>query len=135
MSDLHIKSMFAGICFGIWPLLINRSGLPGGVAPVYFGAITVLMMLPFALHSGGVKIPEAVWSLVWIAALVGAMGMICFQKVLAEATRQDIGVLFILMIVTQTAVPALYQVYQTGLSTDKAIGFAAAAVAIYKLLR
>ncbi|HWY75912.1 MAG TPA: hypothetical protein VN281_09865 [Verrucomicrobiae bacterium] len=136
MNELQIKAILAGLAFGIWPLVMNRSGLVGNVSSMAFGLIATLGVLPFALRSMGGSFPTANWTAVVIAGLIGACGLLFFNGMLAKATPQNVGLMFVTMIVVQTAIPALYQVVMNGeLSLRKAAGFALAFASAYLLVK
>lgn len=136
VNDLQIRAMLAGVAWGIWPLVMNKSGLNGNVSSAAFSVVVLLSVLPFALGSMGGALATANWTAVIIAGLCGAGGMLMFNGMLAKATPQNVGVLFVTMMVVQMAIPALYQVVKDGnLSVSKAIGFAAAFVAAVLLTR
>ena len=136
MNDLQIKAMLAGLAFGIWPLVMNKSGLNGNVSSAAFTLVALAGVLPFALKSMGGSLAGANWILVIIAGLIGACGLLLFNGMLAGATPKNVGTLFVAMIVVQTAIPALYQVGNDGhLSVQKAVGFVAAFVAAVLLTR
>jgi VIT1/CCC1 family predicted Fe2+/Mn2+ transporter len=136
MNELQTKAILAGLFFGIWPLFMNRSGLSGNVSSVIFSAAVLIGVLPFALYSSGLSIPTANWTMVTFAGIFGALGLISFNGMLANASLQNVGILFILTLVTQTTVAASYQVLMSGhLPIDKACGYVAAIAAAYLLLR
>ena len=136
MNDLQLKAVLAGVFFGIWPLFMNRSGLNGNVSSACFSAGALFGVLPFALHSNGFAIPTANWTMVALACFFGALGLLSFNRILAGASLQNVGTLFVLMIVVQVAVAASYQAFMSGhLSLDKVGGYVATAVAAYLLLR
>ncbi len=136
MNALQVKAMLAGVFFGCWPFLMNRSGLSGNVSAVCFSGAALIGVLPFALHSNGFSIPNANWLMVLFAGMFGALGLLFFNNVLAKASLQNVGTLFVLCNVMQVAVAGTYQTIMNGhLSFDKAIGYLAATVAAFFLLR
>ena len=135
MTDLQWKATLAGLCFGIWPLLMNRSGLSGNVSSLVFVIGAGMILLPFAAGNlrNGV---HPVWIPMILACLFSAVGLLSFNGMLAKATQQEVSSLFIMMIVVQTTVPAIYHVaVNGGLSLQKALGFAAAFLAAILLTR
>ena len=129
MNELQIKALLAGLFFGVWPLLMNKSGLNGNVSSMAFSGLVFLLVVPFALRDHG-DLSNVRWILVILAGAVGAAGIMSFNGMLSKATPQTVGSLFVLMIVVQTAVPAAYQVIMNGgLSVTKSLGFVLAAVA------
>lgn len=136
MNEMQVKAVIAGIFFGIWPLFMNRSGLNGNVSSLFYGAAALIGILPFALYSNGFAIPVANWTMVVCAGAFGAIGLLLFTGVLSTATPQNIGTLFVLVNVMQVVVAGTYQAYMSGhLATDKGLGYLAAALAAYLLLR
>ena len=133
--SLEIKSVLAGILFGIWPLFMNRSGLSGNLATFIFAAIVLMCVFPFAASSLQ-NIATAHWIWVILAGIFGAFGLLLFNSVLSKATPQNVGVLIVLMIIVQTVVPAVYQAIMSGgLPFSKIVGFVLAAFASVLLLK
>jgi hypothetical protein len=133
--NLQMKAMVAGLFFGVWPLLMNRSGLSGSVSSAAFAGICFLGVLPFALKNGIPNLTGANWGMILAAGLLGALGVLQFNGMLAKATDQNVGMLFVVMIVVQTSIPALYHVAMTGLTPRQALGFLAAFVAAILLTK
>ena len=135
MESLEIKSIIAGILFGIWPLFMNRSGLSGNFGTFIFAAVVLLCVFPFATGSLQ-NVGKANWILAIIAGIFGAFGLLLFNNVLSKATPQNVGVLIVLMIIVQTVIPAAYQALMSGgLSFSKIAGFVFAAVAAFLLIK
>ncbi len=136
MIELYVKAVLAGVFFGVWPLFMNRSGLSGNVSAVCFTAIALIGVLPFALHSNGLSIPVANWTMVALAGFFGALGLLFFNSMIAGASSQNVGTLYVLNLLMQVVVAASYQTIMSGhLSISKIGGYIAAAVAAYLLLR
>jgi hypothetical protein len=130
MNDLKVRAMLAGLAFGLWPLFMNRSRLNGNMSSLAFGAVATLVVLPVALTSARGAAAVADWKMVMIAGVLGACGLLFFNAVLAKAVPTEVGKLFVLMVVVQISVPALYQVIMSRhLSLATACGFAAAVLA------
>ncbi len=127
MDSIQSKALIAGIFFGVWPLLMQRSGLGGNVSSLAFAVLVALCVSPFALSSIG-DLSGVKWAFVVSAGIAGAVGILSFNGMLAKATAQNVSVLFVLMIVTQTAVPAIYGIIMNGgrLSLVRLAGFALA---------
>lgn len=134
MESLQLKAVLSGICFGIWPLLMNRSGLSGNLSTFAFALTVTVCVLPFTLGNLG-DIAHSRWLFVLAAGILGAIGLIFFNGMLSKATPKDVGTLFVLMVVVQVAVPAIYKVVLSGITLEKGIGFALAAIAAVLLMR
>ena len=113
MESLEIKSVIAGILFGIWPLFMNRSGLSGNLGTFVFAAVVLLCVFPFAVGSLQ-NIGTAHWMWAIAAGIFGSLGLLAFNSVLSKATPQNVGILIVLMIIVQTVVPAMYQAIMSG---------------------
>ena len=135
MDNLQIKALLAGLFFGLWPLFMNKSGLNGNVSAMAFSGLVLVFVSPFALSNIG-DLSNIKWLMVVGAGLFGALGVMSFNGMLAKATPQAVSTLFVLMIVVQTAIPAVYQVIMNGgLSLTKGLGFALAAIAAVLLVK
>jgi hypothetical protein len=135
LESLEIKSIVAGILFGIWPLFLNRSGLTGNLGTFVFATIVLLCVFPFAASSLR-DIASAQWIWAVCAGIFGAVGLLAFNSMVAKATPQAVGTFIVLMIIAQIAVPAIYQAIMTGgLPFSKIAGFVLAAVAAVLLLK
>lgn len=172
MNELHLKALLSGILFGVWPLLMNRSGLIGNVAAGAFSLGCSIAILPFALHSivGGQHLANSNWLVVFLAASMlvcsiillllalppetmrsslaktnwlivaaavtaGALGLLAFNSVMFKATRVQAPALFVLMLVIQISVPALYQAFITGgITLARGFGFVTAVITALLLM-
>lgn len=133
MNDLHVKAILAGLFFGVWPLLMNRSGLRGNISSAAFCLVALIVIAPFALKSID-GFPTANWIAVIGAGLFGGFGLLFFGDMLAKATPEKVGSLFIIMLVFQMATPAIYQVIQDGgLTISKGLGFITAVATVLLL--
>ena len=135
MNELHLRAVLAGVFFGAWPLLMNRSGLTGNVSAAVFALGALIVVSPFAFYefSGGAV--SVVWTMAIGACILGGLGLLSFNGMLSKATPETIGSLFVLTTVVQIAIPALYQVINSGgLTVSKAIGFAGAILVAFLLV-
>ncbi len=123
MKDVHIFSLIAGACFGIWPLLINRSGIDGFASAAVFSLVVLLVVAPVAITTGQLQSMNTTWSLLFIVAagLCGGLGILFFNTMLAKVSKEEVGITFILMIMIQLAVPAIWHMISSGEYTPKRI--------------
>lgn len=134
MNELHVKAVLAGLFFGIWPLLMNRSGLTGNISSAVFALGVLVIVSPFAVYDFYTTELNTVWMFAVGACVFGGLGLLNFTGMLSKATSQTVGSLFVIMLLVQMATPALYQVLQDGeLTVSKAIGLAAAVLAVFLL--
>ena len=124
-----MKAVLSGIMFGCWPLLISKSGLSGSSVALFGGAVTLLFVAPFAL-ANGVNLVGSRW---WILIITGSMsgiGCLAFNDMMVRAKPTSAATLFIIMLVVQIMMPAIYHVATSQqLSIKTVVGFVAAIVA------
>ena len=63
MENLKLQAVIAGVFFGIWPLLMNRSGLNGNFSSFVFTAVILVCIAPFAIGHAG-NLSQANWFMV-----------------------------------------------------------------------
>lgn len=133
MDKMQCRAILAGLLFGIYPLFLSKSRISGNVMGATFSLVVCLTILPFAL--GEMKeLAMTNWRMLIGAGIVSAMGLMCMTSYLALPDQRQIGLLIILMIITQATVTAVYQVYMDkGISLTRILGFISAAVAIVLL--
>lgn len=120
---LKFFSIVAGVSFGAWPLVMNKSPLPWGTSSVIFTTTILICMIPFAISNPGNLARINIWIPI-IAGLISAVGIACFNGMLVKATSQNLGSLFVIMIVTQTTFPVMYDIIMKGgLGMKKGLGF------------
>lgn len=135
MNSLELKSIIAGVLFGIWPLFMNRSGLAGNLASFVFASVVLLSVSPFAVSNLS-QLSNSYWLWAVAAGVFAAVGLLLFNSVLSKATPQSVGTFFVLMIIIQTVVPSVYQVIMNGeISITKLAGFVLAVVASFLLVK
>lgn len=135
MDNLTTKAILAGLLFGIWPLFMNKSGLSGNTSSLAFATVVLICLLPFS-YKGISEIPQSAWWWAVVAGVIASLGLLAFNGMLAKATVANVGTLFVLMIVVQTAVPALYQCVMDGsISWTKGAGFVLAAASAFLLMK
>jgi hypothetical protein len=134
MNEQSLKSIIAGVFFGIWPLLLNRSGLNGNIATLVYVFVVLVCVIPFSL-TRLVEISSAHWIYVVGAGIFGAIGLLLFNDVVAKATVKNIGLLFVLMLIAQTVVPAAYQSFVSdGISFQRLLGYLFAIISAILLI-
>lgn len=131
------QALLSGIFFGIYPLLLNYSGVGGNLRAAVWCLLALIGVTPFALWSGTSQLASANWWALGGAGVLGALALVLLNGFLAGAKPENAGQLFVLMNVTQIAAGALYFVMMNGwhLPIDKAAGFILAGVVAWLLLR
>jgi len=129
MDSLSVKAVLVGILFGIWPLLMSRSGLSGNISSFVLVLVMLVCILPFSIGSFGEIFNANLWFAI-SAAILGAAGLLFFNGILFKATPQNLGPLLVLIFVIQIIVPSMYHIIMTGgVTVTKGIGFVLAIVA------
>lgn len=135
MDSLEFKSIIAGVLFGIWPLVMNRSGMTSNLATFVFSSVVLISVSPFAISNLS-EIGNSYWLWAVASGVIAAFGLLLFNNVLSNSTPQSVGILVVLMILVQTVVPAVYQVIMNGeISLTKLAGFVLAVVASFLLVK
>lgn len=135
MTEMQYRAIMAGLFFGFWPLLMQKSLLPGNVSAWVFGAVSLAVVTPFAFKEiGSVPFNEVRWIFGILAGISGAIGILSFNGGLSKTTQSTVSDFFVLMMVVQIAVPAVYKIATTGeLTISRLIGFTLAGVSAYFL--
>ncbi len=129
MDNSKVMALVAGLCFGIWPLMMARGGLSGNVASLVFATISMIFIIPFAVGSLS-GLAQAKWMIVICAGIIGAVGLLSLNGMLLKSTPANVSSLFVTMVVVQIAVPVIYQMFMVGgVTMTKAVGFGFAIVA------
>ena len=130
MVSLLWMAVVSGIMFGSWPLLIRSSGLNAGSVTVLGSGLMILFVMPFVLMSG-VSLGESKWWwLIFVMSAMAAVGCLTFNGMMVKASPDSAALLFVIMLVVQIAVPAMYHsATNQHLSIRTVAGFAAAIIA------
>jgi hypothetical protein len=130
----YVKTVIAGVLFGMWPLLMSRSGLTAMPSAAVFAVAQACILLPLGVYAG-ISFSQANWVAATLAAVIGSMGLLTFTDVVLKTPKAEIGRLFIIMLVVQTAVPTIYHIAVSGgLTLKHALGILAALCAIILLV-
>lgn len=113
MNSVYLRAVIAGVFFGMWPLLMKRSGLGGNLSAVAFTGIAFLILLPFALTEGFQSLREAALPFVVASGVCGAIGFTNFSGLITLTPRERLGSMIVIMILTQIAVPVIYEAVVT----------------------
>lgn len=137
MDTLQIRALIAGLSFGIWPLVLNRSGLSGFPSVLAIVAVIFIAAFPFSIGDtlrtewGRVN----VWFVI-VAGLISTVGMLSFNSMLAKAKPENVSSYIVVMTLVQIAVPAIYQMLLSkGVSFNQAAGIVLAIISAWLLMR
>ncbi len=135
MNRLLVLALVSGLFFGIWPLVMNRSNLTGYMSATIFSLSCFGLCLPFALYGGVRQSANVNWWVGIAAGLVAGVGLLFFNKMLAGAQKETVGMLFVANLLVQVSVPVIYTIIQTGSCSPKRAMGVLAAIAAVLLLR
>lgn len=131
---LTLFAVLSGMFFAIWPLFMSRSGLSSYLAAAVFGACSLIVVTPFAMHDGVSTLQQAKWLPIFLAGLTGAAGMLIYTNILTTADLKDLGSLIIISTLSQMMIGALYESWQSGdISYQKLIGYVLAITSVFLL--
>jgi hypothetical protein len=133
MDSVLVRAVIAGALFGAWPLFMSKSGLAGNVGTLIFSIVVVLSVIPFAWHTLATapnSFAQANWTMTIAAGVFGGIGVLVFNSMLASSTPQNVGTYFVIALLVQVALPAIYSIVMNGgVTMTKAAGFVLAAAA------
>lgn len=133
---MTLYAVFAGLCFGAWPLIMKASKIkPPIVAATVLVATSLAVFVPFL---AGNQVPiqvTLVGLLIGIAAgVLNGLGSIALQRILVSKAIEVTTAIFII-VVTQVVVTAIggWLFYNEPFTVKKIMVVAAAGVAVYCL--
>jgi hypothetical protein len=134
MDPLYSKAILAGLCFGVWPLFMNKSGLNSVEASAALSLFLLAIATPFLLVNGVQQLSTIRWQMALPACLFDALGLLALNSLLSSASSAQAGSGVVIVTVVQVAVPAAYlAMLAGGLTPRSGMGLVAAAIAVYLL--
>jgi hypothetical protein len=134
MDAINLKAVAAGICFGIWPLFMNKSGLNSAEASAALSLFLLAVVSPFLLVNGLPQLSAVRWEMALPACVFDALGLLALNSLMSSASSAEAGRAFVIVTVVQVAIPAIYlAVLAGGLTLKTVFGLAAAFIAVLLL--
>ncbi len=131
---LQVQAVIAGVCFAIWPLLMNRSGLNSNVASFSYMFMVVAIIFMYNIFRWApINMTSSQFAIVFVSGACGAVGTLFFNSMLATASPQKVGSLILLMLLAQAIIPVVYSLMFAKFSATQALGIILAVVAIILL--
>lgn len=133
---MNIFSILAGLMFGLWPLIMKKSGLTPMANAFTLTIVSLAVYLPFIrpMDYQTTRFLTVGFGLAVVAGILNGLGTIAFQKMV---TNKEVAIAtgVMLVILTQVVVTAVGgRLFYADLFTGKKVGgVAAAAVAVYLL--
>ena len=85
MDALYLKAILAGLCFGLWPLFMNKSGLNSAEASAALSLFLLAVVTPFLLVNGFQQLSAVRWEMALPACIFDALGLLALNSLLSSA--------------------------------------------------
>jgi len=133
---MNMFSIWAGVLFGAWPLVMKKSGLTPMASAFVLTFMSLIVYLPFLRRSDyqATSFLTVGLGLAAVAGIMNGIGTIAFQKMIADkSTAITTGIL--LVILTQMVVNAVggWLFHGDVFTVKKVAGLFTAAAAAYLL--
>ena len=133
---MNMFSIWAGVIFGAWPLIMKKSGLTPMAAAFVLTLMSFVAYVPFLSRADyrTTGVLTVGFGLAALAGVMNGMGTIFFQKMVADKSI-DITVGYLLVILTQIVVVSVgaWLFYGDVFTWKKVAGLFTAALAAYLL--
>lgn len=132
------RPLFCGLCFGIYPILANRSKLSYGATLSILSVVMIVFAVTPFLENGLASLKAATSHQVWwmvASALLSVIGVLVMFSYLADVPVEKAGGLVIIMVVVQVVFTYVTAASLAGKRPDgrSVLGVLAAIVAILLL--
>jgi len=137
MNKTLIFALTAGLSFGIWPIIMQRSGLNGYMQAFIFSVTLMLMTSVPAMTDYG-EVKSVKWSLAIIASVIAGFGTMFYTSSIARAfsMKQSLAMVILAQILVQTMVPVIIEAVQTkSIGMQRVIGCMLAITSLVFLTR
>lgn len=136
MREVLLQAVISGIMFGLWPILMQRSGIQNVfVSTAVMEVFVLTTLLPLGIMNFRMsEFMKMDWFFTVSASVAAALGVLTFNDGLAKTTVSTVSTYFVFMMVVQVIVPASYHLFiNGGFTSSKLLGFAFAGLAAYFL--
>ena len=136
MREVLSQAVISGIMFGLWPILMQRSGIQNVfVSTAVMEVFVLTTLLPLGIMNFRMsEFMKMDWFFTVSASVAAALGVLTFNDGLAKTTVSTVSTYFVFMMVVQVIVPASYHLFiNGGFTSSKLLGFAFAGLAAYFL--
>lgn len=127
-----VEVVIAGVGAGLWPLVMQKSGLGGSAIALVCGICSFFAALCLFGMNGlqGVALASVKCLPAVAGGLMGALALLLLSDVAHKSSPKELATLYVVMLVVQIAMPVLYILLSHGHITFKqGVGLAAAVVA------
>ncbi len=138
MREVLSQAVISGIMFGLWPILMQRSGIQNVfVSTAVMEVFVLTTLLPLGIMNFRMsEFMKMDWFFTVSASVAAALGVLTFNDGLAKTTVSTVSTYFVFMMVVQVIVPASYHLFiNGGFTSSKLLGFAFAGLAAYFLTK
>ncbi len=135
MTSKLLWPVIAGLCFGIWPLIMKSSGFNATMASFVLTVVSLLVYLPLLKTNFDATAFLKIGMLLAVASgLLNGIGTVAFQKMVgAKGMEITQGVLIVIMIQVVITAAGGRLFYGDLFTAKKILGILAAVIAAYLL--
>lgn len=110
IKNLLFLAVFSGLLFGSWPIILKESGLQSYFGSAVYCLVVLGVVGTLSMIYGTGDLAEVKWHYAILGGLVGGIALAAFVYMLTTATRSEVGNLFLITLLCQMLLPALYTV-------------------------
>ncbi|HEU5115001.1 MAG TPA: hypothetical protein VFT82_04525 [Candidatus Paceibacterota bacterium] len=131
----YLMVIIAGACAGSWPLIMQKSGLSGAPAAIVYSVCSLAVaLILFAAAKGSAGTAPINWWVALAAGLLAAAALVLLSFVIGKTSPGQLSLLYIVMILVQVAVPAIFFAFTNGkITLQQVLGLMAALLAAFLL--
>ena len=140
MNPVMWYGLASGLLFSVWPPCLKKSGIEANTASMIFSIFSCMVIVSTTFVTRGTvafgvwEMPTAGLCFLFIAGLTGGSGILTFNTGASAVGMKELGILSVVMIMTQVVGSAAFQAYMNGgITTKQGLGFALSFVVIYLL--
>lgn len=131
LRNVYVEVVLAGIAAGAWPLVMQKSGLIGAPVALLCGLVALIAATVLIIASGGAQAQSQpiIW---WIALGAGFLSVLPFLllgDVIGRTSPTNLSILYVLLLIIQISIPAIFYGIVHGVTLKQGIGFIAAITA------
>jgi drug/metabolite transporter (DMT)-like permease len=137
MKNLQILAAIAGICFGLWPIVANKSGVKPYGAALIISAVGFIFIIPMCMMTGGIQsIKMGNWKMLILAGVISTVGFLCINESMSKVDVKRVSELIMILLLVDAVVQGgNHLLTNGGLSLSKLAGFLLGGIAIWLLIK
>jgi hypothetical protein len=131
-SNPYLIVIIAGACAGAWPLVMQKSGLPGPLVALVYSLCSLAAAGALCFLGGVHSLPkqDMNWFIAIIAASLAAAALLLLSGVIEKVSARELSLLYVIMLLMQIAVPVIvFIAVNKGVSLRQGAGLTLAVIA------